>query len=322
MNMKKINTTFALLFLSAVLIITPLTFSQSIDTTFLPSLDNHIFTSITGVDDPFINTKFKLFFGSASLVETEIPITIQGVDKTINFKPDIFYAQGGIEFQYAVKHWAALRIKAAGFASLGNNALSLFSQGVDAASTFGIGWLIKLVEEDNLLLSTSIDLNSAGLTYINFASGFDSTVSTADTVTNYQLVNNFQSLTTNLEFRFAVRLSKVIGVITKVSAGLGEVYAKNSESNFKWNTGILLSIDLRNWINIPFGVAIGGTAVSSEWRYKDAKPPIYSFNLNIAFINRNDFTVGFENYMQSFVVEQAENALNFMNSKIYMSYYF
>lgn len=205
---------------------------------------------------------------------------------------------------------------------MGNNALSLFSQGVDAASTFGIGWLLKVVEEDNLLLCTSIDLNSSALTYINFASRFDSTISTADTVISNQLVNNYQSLTTILEFRFAVRLSKVIGVITKVSAGLGEVYAKDSKSDFKWNTGLLLSIDLRNWFNIPFGVAIGSTAVSNEWSYKDAKPPIYSFNLNIAYINRNDFTLGIENYMQSFVVERSKNTLNFLNSKIYMSYYF
>lgn len=68
--MKKINTKFALVLISAVFIIAPSAFTQSTDTTFLPSLDNHIFTSITGVDDPFINTKFKLFFGSASFIET------------------------------------------------------------------------------------------------------------------------------------------------------------------------------------------------------------------------------------------------------------
>ena len=137
-------------------------------------MGDHIFTSITGVDDPFINTKFTLSFGTASFIATEVPITIAGINKTINFQPDIFYAQGGVDFQYAVRNWAALRIKAYGFASLGNNALTLASQGVDAATNFGIGWLLKLVEDDNLLLSTAIDLNSSALTFVDLNSRLDS----------------------------------------------------------------------------------------------------------------------------------------------------
>ena len=319
--MKYINKIFVPLFLVSVFLLNEDTFPQSSDTTFLPSLENHIFTSITGVDDPFINTKFTLSFGTASFIATEIPITIAGINKTINFKPDMIYVQGGVEFQYAVRHWAALRIKAFGFASLGNNAISLASQGVDAATIFGIGWLLKIVEDDNLLFSTAIDLNSSALTFIDLASQLDS-ASSSDTLSNNQLINNYQSLTSNVELRFAYRISKVFGLITKVAAGFGEVYGRNSESKFKWNTGLLLSIDLRNWINIPFGVAIGATAVSNEWRYKEAKPPIYSVNLNIAFINRNDFTVGFENYIQPVLVESTDKTLNFLNTKIYMSYYF
>jgi hypothetical protein len=321
MQMKYSNKIFVILFLVQVLLQTSTTFAQGSDTTYLPSLGDHIFTSITGVDDPFINTKFSLFFGTAGFVETEIPITIEGSDKTINFKPDIFYAQGGVEFQYAVRPWAALRIKASGLASLGNNAISLASQGIDAATNFGIGWLLKIVEDDNLLLSTAIDLNSSTLTFVDLGFRLDSTAS-SDTLVNRQLINNFQSLTSNIEFRFAFRISRVFGVITKVSAGLGEVYAEKSESKFKWNSGLLLSIDLRNWFDIPFGVAIGATAVSNEWRFKEAAPPIYTVNLNIAFINRNDFTVGFENYFQPISAERFDKTLKFLYTKIYMSYYF
>jgi hypothetical protein len=319
--MNYINKIFAPLLLVSVFLQNEYTFSQNSDTTYLPSLGDHIFTSITGVDDPFINTKFTLAFGTASFIATEIPITIADINKTINFQPDIFYAQGGVDFQYAVRHWAALRIKAYGFASLGNNVITLVSQGVDAATIFGIGWLLKIVEDENLLLSTAIDLNSSALTFVDLNSRLDS-ASSSDTLANEQLINNFQSLTSNVEFRFAYRISRVFGLIAKAAVGLGEVYAKNSESKFKWNTGLLLSIDLRNWANIPFGVAMGATAVSNEWRYKEAKPPIYSVNLNIAYINRNDFTLGVENYVQPVLVESTDKTLNFLNTKIYMSYYF
>ena len=319
--MKNHIKIFVTTFIITLFFVNENSIAQISDTTYLPSLGDHIFTSITGVDDPFINTKFTLSFGSASFIETEIPITFGDLNKTINFKPDIFYAQGGIEFQYLIKHWAALHIKANGFASLGNNAITLASQGVDAATNFGIGWLLKIVEGDNFLLSTGIDLNTASLTFVDLNTRLDSASST-DTLSNSQLISNFQSLTTNAELRFAYKISRVFGLITKLSAGLGEVYAANSESKFKWNTGLLLSIDLRNWIEIPFGVAIGATAVSNEWRLKEAKPPIYTINLNIAFINRNDFTVGIENYIQPILVERTDQNLNFLYTKIYMSYYF
>ena len=56
----------------------PFTKAQSSDSTRLPSLGNHIFTSITGVEEPFINTKFILNVGIANLFNTEIPINIPG----------------------------------------------------------------------------------------------------------------------------------------------------------------------------------------------------------------------------------------------------
>ena len=60
--MKYINKIFVPLFLVSIFLQNEYTFSQSSDTTYLPSLGDHIFTSITGVDDPFINTKFTLVF--------------------------------------------------------------------------------------------------------------------------------------------------------------------------------------------------------------------------------------------------------------------
>ena len=65
---------------------------QRSDTTYLPSRGNHVFTSITTVDDPFVSTKFYLGFGIAEIVETEIPISIGDYGKTIIFEPDIFYS--------------------------------------------------------------------------------------------------------------------------------------------------------------------------------------------------------------------------------------
>lgn len=296
--------------------------TQYPDTTFLPSRGKHVFTSISNVDDPFVSTKFHLGFGIAEIVETEIPITIGEYNTTIKFEPDIFYSTGGAEIQYAIRDWAAVNIKAYGLARLGNNFLSLASEGVSAASSFNIGWLFRIAHNEDLMFSASISLNTTDLTFIDILGRADTMFTQIDTVIDRQIVTDYQSLTTQSDLRFAVRFSDVFGLVAKLSGGFGEVYASENRSQVQYNFGMALSIDLRNWIHIPFGVGLGGTLTSNDWRFNDAKPPVYSGNINIAFYNRNDFTVGVENFLQFIEPQKYEKTFKFLYSRIYISYYF
>jgi hypothetical protein len=330
--MKKINKIFLLLFFLSGIAPSSITKAQesdttdilvqSTDTTYLPSRGNHVFTSISSVDDPFVSTKFHLGFGIAEMVETEIPITIGEFNKTIKFEPDIFYSTGGVEFQYAIRDWAAVNIKAYGLARLGNNFLSLASEGVSAASSFNLGWLFRIAQNEDLMFSASISLNTTDLTFIDILGRADTIITQIDTVINKQIVTEYQSLTTQTDLRFAVRFSSVFGLITKLSGGFGEVYAAGNKSQFQYNFGLALSIDLRNWIHIPFGVGLGGTIISNDWRFDDAKPPVFSGNINIAFYNRNDFTLGVENFVQFIEPQEYDQTFKFLYTRIYISYYF
>ena len=315
------------IFVIALIVLSSLTSSklvlaQSSDTTYLPSRGKHIFTSVQYVDDPFVSTKFLLGFGNAEIIETEIPITIGDSSGTVKFDPDISYVTGGAEFQYAIRDWAAVRVKYFALAKLGNNFLSLASEGVSAASTFNIGWLFRIAENENIMFSGAIDLNTADLTYVNILGPKDTTITPVDTLINRQLITNYQSLTTQADLRLAVRFSDVFGLVTKLTGGYGDVYAGESESKFQYNFGLAFSIDLRNWISIPFGIGLGGSLISNDWRTQEAKPPVYSANLNIAFYNRNDFTLGVENYIQIVESQKYNQSFNYLNTRIYMSYYF
>ena len=295
---------------------------QSSDTTYLPSRGKHIFTSVSSVDDPFVNTKFLLGVGIAKILDTEIPITIGEYNKTINFKPDIVYYSLEMEFQYAIRNWAAVNIKAGGFARLGNNFLSLASEGVSSASSFSIGWLFRIAEGKDIMFSGTIALQTTDLTSIDILSPTDTTITQIDTLINRQVITNYQSLTTQTDLRLAIRFSDVFGLVTKLAGGFGGVYASESQTQFQYTYGLVLSVDLRNWIHIPFGIGLGGSLVSNEWRFREAKPPAYSGNVNIAFYNRNDFTLGIENYIQVIEPKEYDQTLSFFYSRIYISYYF
>ena len=330
--MKKTYTIFLALFIINGIIPAPfivaqnpdstIVLTQSTDTTYLPSRGRHIFTSISSVDDPFVSTKFALEVGIAEILDTEIPITIGDFNKTIKFEPDIFYSTLGIEFQYAIRNWAAVNIKAFGFARLGNNFLSLASEGVSAASVLNIGWLFRIVEGKNTMFSGTIGLQTTDLTFIDILSRTDTTITPIDTLIQRQVITEYQSLTTQADLRFAWKFSDVFGLVTKLSGALGEIYAGANRSQFQYTFGVALSVDLRNWINIPFGIGLGGTIISNEWRFREAKPPIYSGNITIAFYNRNDFTLGLENYLQVIEPQQYNQALSVLYSRIYIRYYF
>ena len=69
----------------------------------------------------------------------------------------------------------------------------------------------------------------------------------------------------------------------------------------------------------PFGLGLGGTIISNV---NDAKPPVFTGNINIAFYNRNDFTLGLEKKKEIIEPQQYQQTLNILYSRIYISYYF
>ena len=313
------NIFFILLFLFG-LTNEPFIRAQSSDSTHLPSLGNHIFTSITGVEDPFIKTKFVLNIGLANLFDTEIPVTIAAINKTIVFQPQLFYAVGGIEYQHAVKDWAAIHLKAGGTARIGDNLVSIATQGISAASYFGIGLIFKLSQNNDLSLSGVVDLNNTSFTYISLQGAFEDIIS--DSSSNQEIFNKFQILTGNMQFRFAYKFSQTLGLMANASGSYGEIYAVNSANEFNWSFGTLLSVDLKNWIHIPFGIGFGGTMISNDWQFSETDDPVYTVNLNISFINQDDLSIAWENYIQMLNQNQFDKTYNFHYSRLYLSYYF
>ena len=47
--------------------------------------------------------------------------------------------------------------------------------------------------------------------------------------------------------------------MANASGSYGEIYGYDSNNEINWCFGTLLSVDLRNWIHIPFGIGFGGT---------------------------------------------------------------
>jgi hypothetical protein len=293
--------------------------AQEKDSTRLPALGDHVFTTITNVQDPFIKTKFVLNVGIANLFNTEIPVTLTEINKTISFKPKIFFVVGGLEYQQAINNWSALYLTTFGAARVGINLLSIATQGISAASIFKIGMLFNIVENENLSFSASMGLTNSSLTFISLQNQFDGIETDSS---QYQIINSFQVLTGNLQLSFAYKFSSILGLIVSGTGGYGEIYELNSDSEFNWLFGTALSVDLNNWIHIPFGVGFGGTVGTENWSFLGTNDPVYTVNLNLSFINQNDLSISWENYIQILKQYTYNKTFYFHYSRIYLNYYF
>jgi len=180
--------------------------------------------------------------------------------------------------------------------------------------------IFKLTESKDLMLSGSIDLNSTTFTYISLQGKFEDIIS--DSSSNQQVFNKYQILTGNMQFEFAYRFTKTLGLMANASGSYGEIYGYDSDNEINWSFGTLLSVDLKNWIHIPFGIGFGGTIVSNDWQFSETNNPVYTANLNISFINQNDLSIAWENYIQIFEQDQFNQTYKFHYSRIYLSYYF
>ena len=180
--------------------------------------------------------------------------------------------------------------------------------------------IFKLSENNDLSFSGGFDLNNSSFTYISLAGKFEDIIS--DSSSNQEVFNKYQILTGSMQFRFAYKFSKTLGLMASASGGYGEIYAADSDNEFNWAFGTLLSLDLKNWIHIPFGVGFGGTVVSNDWQFSETNDPVYTINLNISFINQADLSIALENYVEMFKQDQFNLTYNFHYSRIYLSYYF
>jgi hypothetical protein len=272
-----------------LLIAPPAEAQQAVTEVKLPRLGKHTFVVNDLVEDPFIKTYVRNSVGIGSVSDFDVPLAIIDDDTIIGFKGDLVFATLEFEYQQAVKDWIAARgaFRLAG--RLGTGVQSLLASGVTAANEFELGWLIKLFRSDRAMLSSSLNINNGDVTAINVLRFVEDIIDDQPA----SLIRTTPSLRGGGGLRFAYGLSPLFGFTVFGELGYGESVDRNAASDWYYQAGAGLSLNLEGRTSVPLGFSIGFRGESLPVA-SDIDNDIAEVLFRIAYTGRDDFSISID----------------------------
>ena len=254
-----------------------------------PKLGEHRFSPTGIVRDPWVKSYVVSNLGlGQALNNATAPIVIGG-DTIPGLAGNLMFASLDLEYQQKIVDWFAFRIGYRVDARVGTDLETLLSRGINTVMGFEIGWLARLLESHNNMLSLDVRVSNKSYTTVDIASFVEDVINGIDA----SIVRNSPAIRAAAGLRYAHEFSNLFGIIANGEVGFGESiqrYAQDDEVFYQ--LGGQLDFDLAAWRNIPLNVAVGFETDS----YPEASPDVTG-NLNtgylrVGFIARDDFTIG------------------------------
>jgi len=217
-------------------------------------LGKHYFTPNNTIQSPFILTYLRTVLGVGQINDLLFPLIKVGNKELLVVQGDIFVALLNLEYQHALKNWLAAYIQFGLIGRLGSDTGTLVTQGVNYASTFDIGWLIKVFRADKFALSTTVEVSNGKYSFISIQN-FVNNIINDDQLTSLVTFNN--SLYGVLGIRAAYGFNHFLGLNFVANLGYGETIQRNLENRWFTILGINADINLTKLIKSPISLSLG-----------------------------------------------------------------
>lgn len=247
-----------LVFLLSLFFVASLAVAQEESSNNLPKLNGHYFIPNSNTDYPFIKSSFGMNLGVASSKDFENVILEVGDSVLVGFKGSLVFADLNFDYQQKIKDWIALYLNIGVTARLGTELSSILTQGLNTVSSFRIGWLFKLHENEKNSLSGSIQLNSYTANFISI-SGFVEDI--IDNKPKPSISKNIPVSNANIGLRYAHGFNEKFGLTACGEFGYGESYERG-ESTFTYSFGSAFDLNLASTTKVPLGFLIFANVVS------------------------------------------------------------
>jgi hypothetical protein len=248
----------------------------------------HRFIHNSVVPSPVIATFVRNSISIGEASDLDIPLFELDGEEIVALEGDLLFAGMDFEYQHAVKPWIAARARVRMVARLGNELGSLLSSGVTASTGFELGWLLKLVRSERMMLSASVDVSSNSTTIVDIL-GFVHDVIDS---TEAQLVHHTPSMRGGGGLRFAYGVSALFGITAFASGGYGESIDRRADNEFFWKFGGSVDFDLSAGTGVPIGFVLGGVFDTFPEGGEDIAANVWNGMLRIEYTGRDDLGLG------------------------------
>jgi len=289
----------------------------------LPILNNFRFIPSDLVDNPFITSYLKTNIGAGLALDLKAyPKNLEG-DVIDTLSGDLAFIIADMQFQLAVNDWLAFNIKYGGVGRLGSNAFTLLTSGISYASGYSLGGKIKIWENEQMMLSGSVEYSSNQVAVYSIYDFVKNVVEsdTIDASAQDELLQKDNISNTFLSLNYAYAPTDWCGILANAGWGVGNVFNEKTKGNAR--LGIAAAFDFENVKTIGFPV---GLLLSMKYNSfpesGEQGTNVLTYGLRIGYTGHKDFDVGVETTYQSLNYKKSVEKINALLIGLKVRYYF
>jgi hypothetical protein len=289
--------------------------------TAAPMLADHRFTTTSAVRGPFILTYFRNSLAVGMAPGSEFPLTV--IDgKEIAFETgDVVFTTLVLEYQQAVKDWMGFWVNFGLAGRLGTETASLLSQGVTVVSGFRLGWLLRVMQTDNMALSGTVQVDNDSYSAVDLV-GFVAGIIDDGLTEDDKLVYDSSLMIAKTGLSYAWAISRTTGLTASGTVGYGESPDRTAGSAWYFDVGAAVDFDLRREIPVPIGVAVGVRSTSVPESDLSLGNSVTTIVGRVDYIGRHDLNIGLEFSSQWQDIRGSDRLLRYTNAGMDFRYYF
>ena len=286
-----------------------------------PVLADHRFTTTTAVKLPFISTYFRNALALGMAPGSEVPLAV--IDgKEITFESgDVLFTTLQIEYQQAVKEWMGFWLNFGLAGKLGTETASLLAQGVTVTSGFRVGWLLRILQADDMALSGTMEVVKDAYTAVDLVGFVDGIVEDSLSVDD-ELVYDSSFMVAKTGLSWAWAINRTTGLAASGAVGYGESPDRLAGEDWYFDVGAVVDFDLRREIPVPIGAAVGFRTTSIPESDLNLGDNATSAIARVEYIGRHDLSIGLEILSQWQDIRDSERSLRYTTTALDFRYYF
>ncbi len=295
-----------------------------------PNLNGHNFINLFSVKSPFINTSFNFTMGGGQTVGFELPpVVIDSVTVINTVKGDVAFTSINFEYQAKLRDWLSFWGNIQLNGRLGTKLRSVFAQGINVSTGYEFGWLFKLWENKNNMMSGAVKLSNYNYSVIDLRGFVKKIIETGGISEDNKLFQSIPSLSVSGELRHSIALSRSLGITSFIEIGSGESIKRDEGTKGIFLLGIAADYDFLPKTNVPLGFSLGYFLNSKPNLSEDRFGNPQNIISKISYTGSSDMNAGIEiSYEWSKVgilktnLNTNSESLKFLNLNGSFRYYF
>ena len=255
------------------------------------TLGKHFFTPGNLIKSPYIITGLRTSLGVGRISSISTPFFTVGNNQYKYLRGEVLAALLSLEYQHAVKDWLAVSFQFNLVGRLGTKLNTLLAYGVNYATSFNIGWMVRAIRTERFYLSPTFELNNGNYSIISIRQLIDDVI---DENPDPSLISSNNILNGTIGLRAAYGFTSFIGLEGLANVGYGETIQKSLDNKWFYILGLNIDMNFKNIFQVPISITMGYLHSSYPKGNNDI---IFENNIGVAqisYVGRSDIVLSLD----------------------------